>query len=70
MRAVESLKIVSLIGSFCRKHLKFQMKKYRRMISHAKFEEKLALGCKNDINSAEELFLMTVKSDPNFLFEN
>ena len=39
------------------------------LMSDAKFEEKLALGCKNNINSAEELPLMTVKSDPNFLFE-
>ena len=38
--------------SFCRKYKKFQMKKYRRVMtlkSDAKFEEKLTLGSKTDM---------------------
>ena len=34
MRAVQSLKICTLIGSFCPKHTKIWMKKYRRIMSH------------------------------------
>ena len=33
MRAVESLKICTLMGSFCLKNMKFSMKKYRRVTS-------------------------------------
>ena len=32
--AVESLKFCTLMGSFCPNHIKFQLKKYRRVISH------------------------------------
>ena len=32
--AVESLKFFTLMGSFCPNHIKFQLKKYRRVISH------------------------------------
>ena len=34
MWAVESLVICTFMGSFFGKHIKFQMKKYRRVISH------------------------------------
>ena len=34
LRAVESLKICTLMGSFCAKHIKFLLKKYRRFMSH------------------------------------
>ena len=34
MKAVASLKICNLMSSFCRKHIKFQMKKQRRIMSH------------------------------------
>ena len=57
MRAVESLKMCTLMRSFCGKHIKFWMKKCRRVIyvmtlkSDAKFEEKLALGSKNDMTN-------------------
>ena len=34
MRAVESLKICTLIGSFCQNHVKLLMKKYRKVTSH------------------------------------
>ena len=44
MRAVESQKICNLMGFFCPKYIKIQIKKYRRVMSHdnedAKFEEK------------------------------
>ena len=32
--AVESLKFCTLMGSFCKNHIKFQPRKYRRVISH------------------------------------
>ena len=32
MRAVESLKFCTLMGSFCQNHIKLQLKKYRRVI--------------------------------------
>ena len=32
--AVESLKCCTSIGSFCPNHIKFQLKRYRRVISH------------------------------------
>ena len=32
--AVESLTLCTLMGSFCKNHIKFQLKKYRRVISH------------------------------------
>ena len=34
MQAVASLKICSLMGSFCPYHINFDMKKYRRVMSH------------------------------------
>ena len=34
MQALESLKNCTLTGSFCPKHIKIQMKKYRRVMSH------------------------------------
>ena len=34
MRAVESLKVCTLMGFLCPKHMKFWMKKYRRVMSH------------------------------------
>ena len=32
--AVESLKFCTVVGSFCKNQIKFQLKKYRRLISH------------------------------------
>ena len=32
--AVDSLKFSTLMGSFCQNHIKFQLKKYRTVISH------------------------------------
>ena len=34
MRAAESLKLYTSMGSFCPKHIKFHMKKYKRVMSH------------------------------------
>ena len=34
MRAVESLKYCSLMGSFCPVHIKFQVKNYKRVMCH------------------------------------
>ena len=38
MRPVASLKICTLMASLCPKHTKFQMKKYRRVMSHDTLE--------------------------------
>ena len=50
MWAVESLKICTLIGSFCPKHTKIKMKMYRRVMSHDT-EEWLTFGSKNDMRN-------------------
>ena len=34
MQAVKSLNICTLMGSLCPKHIKFEMKKHRRVMSH------------------------------------
>ena len=56
MRAVESLKICTLIESFFSKHTKIYMKRTKDLCpmtlkSDAKFEEKLNLGSKNDMRN-------------------
>ena len=56
MQAVESLKICTLIGYFCPKHIKFRWKNtedlcFMRPKSDAKFEEKMTLGSKNDMRN-------------------
>ena len=53
MSTVESLKICTFMGSFCSEHNKVLEKKVQKIClitlkSDAKFEEKLALGSKND----------------------
>ena len=67
MRAVESLQIFTLIGSFCSKHVKIEMKKYRSVMSHiteesAKAEEKLTLGSKNDMGNLVNFNVRSGKS--------
>ena len=47
-RAVESLRICSLMGCFCRKHVMFELKKYRGVVS-----SKMTYGFKNDIRNLE-----------------
>ena len=73
MQTVESLKICTLIGSFCRKHMKIEIKKYRRVSlmtlkSDIKFEEKLSLGSKNDMSNLVNFNASSDKSE-NFPFE-
>ena len=56
VQAGKSLKICTLIGSFCPKHIKIWMKKYGGVKFHdtaecLKFEEKLTLGSKNDMRN-------------------
>ena len=73
MQTVESLKICTLIGSFCPKHMKIEMKKYRRVSlmtlkSDAKFGEKLSLGSKNDMRNLVNFNASSDKSE-NFHFE-
>ena len=45
-RAVESLKICTLMGYFCRKYVMFELKKYRGVVSW-----KMTYGFKNDIRN-------------------
>ena len=70
MQAVESLKICTLIRSFCPKYIKIY-KKYRRVClmtvkSDAKFEEKLTLGSRNDMRNWVNLIMQAVASLKNF----
>ena len=56
MQADESLKICTLIRSFCRKHMKFRWTNTEELCflalnSDAKLKEKLFLGSKNDMRN-------------------
>ena len=58
MREVASLKNWTLMGSFCPKHIKLEMKKYRRVMSHDTEEwskEKLILENYTFLRDAIEL---------------
>ena len=56
------------MGSFCPNHIKFLLKKYRRVISHdklksdAKFKEKLTCGFKYDMRNLVNFHPTTEKS--------
>ena len=61
--------ICTLIGSFCRKYIKFQLEKYRRVMSHdtelnsnAKFQEKLTCSLGNDMRNLANFYQSTQKS--------
>ena len=59
--AVENQKICTLIGSFCLKYIKIQMKKYKRVMFYGT-EEKLALGSKKDMRNLVNFYPTTQKS--------
>ena len=69
MQAVESLKICTMIGSFCSKHINFYIKKYRRVMFHDTEEwckiwkKKLTLGSKNDMRNLEDFNGSSGKSE-------
>ena len=68
MRAAESLKICTLMGSFWPKHIKIYVKKYRRVSlmtlkSDVKFEEKLTLSSKNDMMNLANFNASSGKSE-------
>ena len=65
--AVESLQFCTLLGSFCKNHIKFQPKKYRRLISHdirewCKVKEKLTCSYIYDMRSLMNFHPTTQKS--------
>ena len=67
MQAVESLKICTLIRSFCPKHIKFRWKNTEELCflalkSDAKLKEKLTLGSKNDMRNLVNFHPTTQKS--------
>ena len=67
MKAVESLKICTLIRSFCPKHIKFRRKNTEELCflaleSDAKLKEKLTLGSKNDTRNLVNFHPTTQKS--------
>ena len=67
MQAVESLKICTLIRSFCSKHIKFRWKNTEELCflalkSDAKLKEKLTLGSKNDMRNLVNFHPTTQKS--------
>ena len=73
IRALKSMKNFTLMGSFCPKHIKFQMKKYRRVMSHDTIEwckiwKKLALGSKNDLRKLVNFNASNSKSE-NLYFD-
>ena len=67
MQTVESLKICTLIRSFCPKYIKFRWKNTEKLCflalkSDAKFKEKLTLGSKNDMRNLVNFHPTTQKS--------
>ena len=65
--AVGSLKFSTLVGSFCKNHINFQLKMYRdlsvmTMKSDAKFKEKLTCGFKYDMGNLVNFHPTTQKS--------
>ena len=67
MQAVESLKICTLIRSFCSKHIKFRWKNTEELCflalkSDAKLKEKLTIGSKNDMRNLVNFHPTTQKS--------
>ena len=69
MGTVESLKICALMGLFCPKHIKCQIKKYKRAMwmeswrSDVELEEKLTLGSKNDMKNSVSYNASSGKSE-------
>ena len=47
IQALKSLKSLTLIDPFCAKYITFDLKIYRGVKSHEKFEEKLTCGLEN-----------------------
>ena len=67
MQAVESLKICTLIRSFCPKHIKFRWKNTEELCflalkSDPKLKEKLTLGSKNGMRNLVNFHPATQKS--------
>ena len=57
-----------MVGSFCKNHIKFQLKKYRTLMalnSDAKFKEKLICGFKYDMRNFVN-FHPTIQKSKNF----
>ena len=68
MWAVENLKFCTLMGSFCPNHVQFQLKKYRRAISHDNEEwsnvyRKLTFCLKNDMRNLMNFNSSSEKSE-------
>ena len=71
MQAVESLKICTLIRSFCPEHIKFRWKNIEELCflalkNNAKLKEKLTLASRNDIRNLVNFHPTTQKSK-NFI---
>ena len=66
-RVLESLKISTLIGSFCAKYLMFDLKKVQRsqyfmtLKRDAKFKEKLTCGLESDMRNLANFYQSTQK---------
>ena len=63
----DTLKIFTLIGSFCAKYITFDLKNYKELSSMAlkgdeKFEEKLTYGLENDMRNVANFNQSTWKS--------
>ena len=73
IRATKSLKNFTLMGSFCPKHIMFQLENFRELCvmtptGVAKFKEKLTCGLKNDIRNLVNFHASSRKSG-NLLFD-
>ena len=67
MLAVKSLKVCTIMCSFGQQHIKFQPKKYRRVISYDTktypgFEDKLTFCLKNDMKNLMNFDMSSGKS--------
>ena len=69
IRAPKSLKNCTLMGSFCPKHIMFQLENFKGVMCHmtlkgvAKFKEKLTCGLKNDIRNLVNFYGSSRKSE-------
>ena len=73
IRATKSLKNFTLMGSFCPKHIMFQLENFRELCvmtptGVAKFKEKMTCGLKNDIRNLVNFHGSSRKSG-NLLFD-
>ena len=66
IRELKNLKNCTLMGSFCPKHIMFQLENFRRIMTlkgDAKFKGKLTFGLKNNIRNLVNFYESSQKSE-------